>query len=96
MAIFGLAFSIKEIDGPWNILTKSRNWLITNKYFGVFFYNLLSCYVCVGFHAGWIVWLLSQFAFGQIICWGLAGSTICILLNSIISLLTAINNKIGE
>ena len=84
LAIFGLAFAIKEIDGPWDICSKTRNALMRNKYVGVFFYKLLSCYFCVGFHCGWIVYLLQadHYKFQFIILWGLAGSAASLILDT--------------
>jgi hypothetical protein len=87
LAIFGLAFLIKESDGPWGIMAWIRNQLIRNKYVGVFFYKLLSCYFCVGFHCGWIVYLLQEkeFAWQFLILWGLTGGVICLILDGVLT-----------
>lgn len=86
LAIFGLAFAIKESDGPWSIMSWLRNRLMANKYVGVFFYKLLSCYFCVGFHCGWIVYLLRgiNYNFQFFILWGLAGGVICLILDGLL------------
>ena len=86
LAIFGLAFLIKESDGPWGIMSWARNKLINNKYVGVFFFKLLECYFCVGFHAGWIVYLLTHpvWKINFIILWGLAGASISLIIDRLL------------
>ena len=86
-AIFGLAFLIKESDGPWGIMAWLRNKLMTNKHVGVFFYKLFACYFCVGFWAGIVIYLLSQetWKFNLLICWGLSGGVICLLIDALLS-----------
>jgi hypothetical protein len=85
-AIFGLAFLIKESDGPWGIIAWFRNLLVSNKHIGVFFYKLLDCYFCLGFHCGWIVYLLSAepFRWQFIILWGLAGGVISLIFDMLL------------
>lgn len=91
LAIFGLAFAIKESDGPWGIMSWMRNRLMANKHIGVFFYKLFSCYFCVGFHCGWIVYLLgaNDYSFQFFILWGLAGGVICLILDGLLAKLSA-------
>lgn len=86
-AIFGLAFLLKESDGPWGLVAKGRNLLIGHKKVGKFFYDLLDCYFCLGFHCGWIVYLLSAepFHLQFIILWGLAGGTISLTLSKLLN-----------
>lgn len=90
LAIFGLAFAIKEADGPWDIMSRLRNKLITNKYVGVFFFHLLECYFCVGFHCGWIVYLLysKNWAWNLFILWGLAGSAWSLIMHLLLARVT--------
>lgn len=85
--MYAVAFAIKEIDGPFGIIGWARTKLMQNKYVGVFFFKLFECYFCVGFHAGWIVYLLSQphWKFNLIILWGLAGSAISLILDTILT-----------
>jgi hypothetical protein len=92
LAAFGLAFLIKETEGPWGIISWIRNILMRNKYVGVFFYKLLSCYFCLGFHCGWIVYLLSaeKYRWNFLILWGLAGAIFSLILG------TALNRLSGE
>jgi hypothetical protein len=80
-AIFGLAFLLKESDGPWGIIAGSRNLLMRNKYVGVFFYKLLDCYFCIGCHCGWIVYLLHEHSYNwrSFILWTLGGGIISLL-----------------
>lgn len=86
-AIFGLAFLIKESDGPWGIMAWIRNKLIDNKYVGVFFFKLLDCYFCMGCHCGWIVYLLTVnvYAWQFFILWTLAGGTISLIIDALLS-----------
>jgi hypothetical protein len=93
LAIFGLAFLIKESDGPWGMMNWLRNRLMQNSHVGVFFYKLLSCYFCVGFHCGWIVYLLSvdssRWEWQFFILWGLAGAAISLIFDGLLTRLTA-------
>lgn len=87
LAIFSLAFLIKELDGPWNLISKTRNLLMRNKYVGVFFYKLFSCYYCIGFHCSYIIYFLQMktFVWNFFILWILAGSIICIIIDAILN-----------
>jgi len=92
LAIFGLAFLFKESSGPWDLMSKLRNALMRNKYVGVFFYKLLDCYFCIGFHSGWMVYLLheqSAYKLQFFILWGLAGGVISLIMDSVLSKLAA-------
>jgi len=86
-AIFSLAFLIKESDGPWGIMSWFRNKLFSNKYVGVFFYKLLDCYFCLGFHCGWIIYLLfaPTYSWQFFILFSLAGGTISLIFNKVLS-----------
>ena len=86
-AIFGLAFLIKENDGPWGIIAKSRNFLMSNKYVGVFFYKLLDCYFCLGCYCGSIIYLLHEkyWTIQLFILWALAGGIISLFMSALIS-----------
>lgn len=91
LAIFGLSFLIKDSDGPFDIMNKLRNRLMTNRIVGVFFYKLLSCYFCVGCHAGWIVYLLSSkdYSFNLFVLWALAGGAISLILDALLNKLNS-------
>jgi hypothetical protein len=87
LAIFGLAFLIKESAGPFDIMDKLRNHLMRNKYVGVFFYKLLSCYFCVGCHCGWIIYLLSEkdYSWQFFTLWTLAGGVISLMMDGVLA-----------
>lgn len=87
LAIFGLAFLVKETDGPGGIIAWFRNLLLQNKYVGVFFYKLLSCYFCTGMYCGAAVYLLSQPAFqwNLLFLWSLAGGVICLIMDGLMN-----------
>lgn len=91
LSIFGLAFFFKESDGPWGIMAWSRSKLMNNKYVGVFFYNLLNCYFCLGCHCGWLVYLLQAptYSVQFFILWTLAGGVISLILDGVLSKLHA-------
>lgn len=86
-AIFGLAFALKQADGPWDLIAKWRNWMASVPLIGVQFYKLLDCYFCLGFHCGWIVYLLheAEWKFEFFILWGLAGGVICLILDGVLT-----------
>lgn len=90
LAIYGLAFFIKESDGPWGLMALWRNQLLNNKEVGVFFYKLLDCYFCLGFHCGWIICLLAGQSWypNLLFCWGLAGGIICLILDRVMTRLS--------
>lgn len=98
LAIFGLAFFIKESDGPWGIMALARNKIMQNPHVGVFFYKLLDCYFCLGFHCGWIVCLLSEESWhpNLLFCWGLAGGIICLILDRVLGKLSVEISPIVE
>lgn len=84
-AICSLSFFIQNLSGPFNIFGLTRNLLLKNKYLGLFFYELLSCPWCIGFHSGYAVYLLqvSNFNIRNFILFGLAGSAINALFSII-------------
>lgn len=87
LAIYGLAFAIRETDGPWDLVSKWRNWMMRLPLVGVQFYKLLNCYFCLGFHCGWIVYLLSEnhYTWQFFILYGLAGGVISLILDAVLS-----------
>ena len=87
LAIYGLAFTIRQTDGPWNIVGRWRNWMMKIPFIGVQFYKLLECYFCLGFHCGWIVYLLSaeRIKWQFFILWALAGGIISLILDAVLS-----------
>ena len=87
LAIYGLAFLIKDSAGPFDIMDWMRRTLMQNKYVGVFFFKLFDCYFCVGCHCGWIVYLLSHrsYSWQFFILWTLAGGIISLMMNAVLS-----------
>lgn len=85
LAIFGLAFLLKESDGPWGVMNSFRNFLISRKYCGVFFYKLLECWFCTGCHCGWMVYLLyaEHYTWQFFTLWTLAGGVISLMLGGL-------------
>lgn len=86
-AMWGLAFLVKDSDGPWGIMNWMRRKLIQNKYCGVFFYKLLDCYFCTGWWAGLAIYFLTQesYKFKWAVCWGLTGGAVCLIMDAILT-----------
>ena len=86
-AIYGLAFFIKDSDGPFGIMSWFRNKLMTNSWCGFFFYKFFSCYFCVGTHAGYIMYLLATpyklYNLHNLIIWSFAGAAFSLLIHII-------------
>jgi len=76
-AFYALAHAIKEST----LFDRPRIWLIG---LHPFFYQLFSCYFCVGFHAGWIVYLLDHWKYGEIFLYGLAASGISFIIDAVV------------
>lgn len=87
LAIAGLAFLIKESNGPFDIMATIRNKLMRNQYVGVFFFKLFECYFCVGCHCGWIVYLLSHqsYKWQFFVLWTLAGGIISLMMSAVLA-----------
>jgi len=87
LSVFGISFFIKE-----SYLTdKVRIWLISKS---VFFYELFSCYQCVGTHAGYIYYLLKtpmhSWNIFELIIYAFAGGSVSLIISG---LLSKINSK---
>ncbi len=91
-AIFSLSFLLKESDGPWGLMAWFRNKLMSNKYVGVFFYKLLSCWHCTGTYSGAIIYLIANpfhtWTIGNFVLWSLAAGGISFTFNIIVGYLT--------
>jgi len=92
LAIYTLAFVARNISGPFNIFGLLRNKLVQSQHLGVFFYELLDCPWCSGFHAGYLIYLLQfdSFDIRHLFLWGLAGSAITAFMDAI---LNKLNNQ---
>lgn len=86
IAMYSLSFFIKETPGPFDLMSRLRNWLMINKYVGVFFYKLFSCYYCVGCYSGLIIYLLANdvWSIKECLIWMLAGGAISFIINAIV------------
>ena len=86
-AIYGLAFLLKESDGPFGAINWLRRTIFNLPWgIGVFFIKLFDCYFCLGCHCGWIVYLLTAATptWQFFILWMLAGGTICLILDAVL------------
>lgn len=77
-SFYALTYAIKESI----LFDKPRIFLIR---LHPFFYYLFSCFFCVGFHAGWIVYLIANTSwnFREMFLWGLASSGISAMMNAV-------------
>lgn len=86
VAIWALAFMLRETDGPFNLISRGRNYLFRNQYIGTYFYSLLQCYFCMGAYSGAFIYLLSQseWSISGMMLWMLAGSGIAYIINGLV------------
>ena len=87
LAVFGLAYLVKDSNGPWDVMSWLRNHLFRNKYVGTFFYNLLDCYFCTGTWAGVGIYLLTAeiYKLSGLIIWGLSGGAASLILSAVLA-----------
>ena len=86
-AICAFVYAVKEIDGPWGVMAWARNALMRLPFLGVFFYKLLACYFCLGFHAGWIIYTIAErgnVIWNSFLLWGLAGAAISLIFSGVL------------
>ena len=78
LAIYALSFALRNLSGPWNIFGLTRNWVVQIPQIGTLFFELLSCPWCIGFHCGYVVYIISfhDFSLSNLFIWALAGSAI--------------------
>lgn len=93
LVIYGATFFLKESSGPFDLMDKLRNKLFTNKYFGVFFYKLFSCYFCLGADVSWVLYLIITRDFNPIhwFMWSMAGGIFAYSMNHILSFFNSKN-----
>jgi|SRR5579859_4900647 len=98
MIIYSLSYIIRNLAGPFNLFSWIRNKLISNKLVGVFFYELLSCPWCIGFHCGYIVYIINtlNLSISKCFLWGLFGSFICFLFDQLFDIINLIKDKYYE
>lgn len=90
LAIYALSYFIRNLSGPYNLFSLFRNKLMTFPLVGVFFYKLLDCPWCLGFHSGYMVYILesgADFKIKYLILWGLVGSSVVAIIDSIMEYL---------
>lgn len=91
LAIYGLAFFIKNSDGPFDFMSDIRNYLMQNSFVGVFFYNLFSCMFCIGMHCGYIIYFLANESYAwnmfSMVAWSFAGGGFSFIMNSFVEYL---------
>jgi hypothetical protein len=88
LAIYSLSYYIRNLSGPFNMFGELRNKLMHNTLVGLFFYQLFSCSYCIGFHCGYLIYLLqcTVFSVNYFILWGLIGSAVVALLDKLNSI----------
>ncbi|SRR5260370_18874284 len=86
-SIYGLTFAIRQTDGPWNIVSHWRNWMMRLPIIGVQFYKLLECAYCTGWWSGLIIYFLTQetYKWQFFVLWSLAGGTISLIIDALLS-----------
>lgn len=96
LSIYALSFTIRNLPGPFNIFGILRNWFMRLPFFiGVFFYQLLECSWCVGFHSGYIVYAIynHHLYFSDFLIWGLAGAAISAIMDAALGKLSGENGS---
>lgn len=90
LAIYGLSYFIRNLSGPFNIFGLIRNYLLTNRFVGLFFYKLLDCPWCLGAHCGYLIYIMNCeiFKIVDFFTWLLAGAAIVAILDLAINRLS--------
>jgi len=87
LAVYGLQFLITQSNGPFNLISRFRNWLFLRKSCGPFFFDLFSCsfYSCCW--AGTIIYPLTgqSWKLAPFILWVLTSGTVGLILEAILS-----------
>ncbi len=80
LSFYGLTWAIKESD----LISRPRNWIMRHS---VFMFEMLSCYFCTGFHAGWIIYLLheKEWHWNFFILWGLSSAAFSYIINAVVT-----------
>lgn len=81
-ATFSLSFFLKELDGPFDFMSKLRGSLLRNKYVGVLFYKIFNCFYCLNFYSSFIIYfLMFGFQIKLMICHALACAILGLFLS---------------
>lgn len=84
LAIYGLMLLIRDADGPWGVIAKWRNWMLSLGWgLGPQFYNLLNCSICLGAQSAGCVYVLSKLGWWLAI-WVLTGASVGLILDAVI------------
>jgi hypothetical protein len=88
-AIYGLYFGVTQTNGPWNIVSNWRNFMIRIPWIGVQFFKLISCPYCAGFWSGLAIYFLTQqcYTLPWSLCWGLTGGAVCLIFDVVVNYL---------
>jgi hypothetical protein len=93
LSIYGMAFFLRNSDGPFDLMSKTRSHLMQNSFVGVFFYNLFSCMFCLGFHCGYMMYLFANHVYNwnltHMMTWAFAGASFSFLVNVVVDYLTS-------
>jgi hypothetical protein len=96
LAVYGLSYMLRNLNGPFNLIGIVRNKLIS---LHVFFYELLMCPWCFGTYMGIAVYLIATqlgtelFTTGGLMLWALAGSVIVPLMDELFTLVSDLNGE---
>jgi len=87
LIICGISFVIKEVSGPWGVLGRIRNALMTSgpSFSRIFFFGLLNCWFCCGYWSGVFKIALSShhLSITSFLEWGFVGAAISLLFGGI-------------
>jgi len=90
LCIAGLAFTIKQVDGPFDVFSKLRNLVARVPVVGPLFFHLLTCDFCLGFWASAGVYLvlnMGVWSCGEFMVWAFGGAmfnvVFCRVLNKL-------------
>jgi hypothetical protein len=89
LSFFSLTFAIKESI----LFDKIRIYLISKS---PFFCHLFSCYHCVGFWSGIVIYFLAdnQFKIREMLLWGLASAAFSLIISEVLNKLNKEMDKI--
>jgi hypothetical protein len=89
LACYGLVFFLADshiCEWPRSLISERLEGSIAYEWYE----KLLSCYFCMGFHAGWFAYLMRalfvshHFNLVSMVGWGFASATFCYILNCIV------------
>lgn len=95
LAAYGICFGLMNFKFPFVSEFLISIPLFRNADGHPFFYRMLQCAYCTGFHAGWVVWLLNQLSVDigwrmgfadtlDMVLFSFASSVFCYLVDGIV------------